>query len=333
MNQQLIGSVLLSEETASTVTQRIRIPPSSLSTGTNELRFQVDLAPISQCSILDFSNLWASILPESSLHLPLRPATAGVVQLRDMSSYPYPFASEPTLSALAFVLPKADASTWNAAAQIALQLGNQSSGAMFNLSVAYDGELPDDVRNTRNLIVIGLPSDLQLLTELKDSLPAPFADGTNVAVLQGQQVAYRFPAEADLGFLELLASPWNADRVILTVAGSTPAGVEQAGKTLTDPAFRSKLRGNFVLVNGESLSVADTRTGLGLSSVADTTSAAVAPPAQAPAVDVTPAALDAPLSVLTTDSSWIPYVIGGLGIMILFVMIIAIATRRRTLPG
>lgn len=331
MNQNLIGSVLLSEQTASTVTQRIRIPASSLTTGTNELRFQGDLAPISQCSILDFSNLWLSILPESILHLPLRPAIAGSVQLRDMSSYPYPFASEPTLSNLAFVLTKNDASTWNAAAQIALQLGRQSSGALFNLAVAYDGEIPDDIRNGRNMIVIGLPSDLPLLKELKDSLPAPFDEGTNVAVLQGQQVAYRFPADADLGFLELLASPWNAERVILTVVGTTQAGIEQASRILTNATSRNRLRGNFVLVNGESLSVADTRTGLGLADISDVSVASAAQPQVAEAgATAIPAS---PVSVLTNDVGWIPVVVGGLAVAILIVLIIAALTRRRTIPN
>lgn len=332
MNQHLIGSVMLSEQTASTVTQRIKIPASSLSTGTNELRFQVDLAPISQCSILDFSNLWLSIQPESVLHLPLRPATAGSVQLRDMSAYPYPFAGEPTLSNLAFVLPKGDPSTWNAAAQIALQLGRQSSGALFNPAVAYDGEIPEDIRNGRNLIAVGLPSDMKLFQEIKDSLPAPFEEGTNVAVLQGQQVAYRFPADADLGFLQLLNSPWNSDRVILAVAGTTQAGIEQASRILTDPLFSGQLRGNFVLVNGESLSVADTRTGLGLASVGDTASVASSP-AQVPAAPGATPAAQSPVSLFATDVDWIPFVIGGLAILIVFVLIVAALTRRRTLPN
>ncbi len=324
MNGNLVGSVLLSQQTASTTTQRIKIPVSSLTTSTNELKFEADLAPLSQCSFLDFGNLWLSILPESILHMPLQPATAGSVSLRDLSSYPYPFASEPTLSNLAFVLPKGDPSAWNTAAQIALQLGRQAAGALFNVGVAYDGEIPDDIRNNRNLIVIGLPANTKLLTEINDSLPAPFEKGTNVAVVQGQQVSYRFPTDTDLGYLELLNSPWNADRVILAVVGSTPAGVAQAGSALTNGLLRGRLKGNFVLVNGESLSVADTRTGLGLASIGD--SANVAP--QAPVTNATPV----PQSVTTMFSSetgWIPLVVGGLVLMILVVMIIAAVTRRR----
>jgi hypothetical protein len=175
---------LLSQQTASTVTQRIKIPVSSLTSSTNELRFEADLAPISQCSFLDFSNLWLSILPESSLHMPIQPATAGSMQLRDLSSYPYPFASEPTLSNLAFVLPKDNPAMWNTAAQIALQLGRQAAGALFNVAAAFDGEIPDDYRNGLNLIVVDLPANNKLLSELNQSLPAPFDKGTNIAVLQ-----------------------------------------------------------------------------------------------------------------------------------------------------
>lgn len=330
MNRNLIGSVLLSDETSSTVTRRIKIPASALVPSGNELRFESDLAPISQCSFLDFSNIWLSVLPESVLNIPLRPATAGAVQLRDLSSYPYPFVAEPTLSTTGFVVSKTDPSSWDAAAKIALQLGRQSSGALFNLAVAYDGEIPDEMRTGRDLIVIGLPAQLKLLTELKDSLPAPFEDGTNVAVLQGQQVAYRFPAESDLGFLELLASPWNADRVILAVAGTTPIGVQQAAQTLTNPQLLNRIKGNFVLVNGESLSVADTRTGLGLASVSNSADVTAR---QIPGVGSTAVPQTSPSGIFASEVDWIPIVVVGLGIAIVIVLIIAAITRRRTIPG
>lgn len=326
LNGNLIGSVLLSQQTATTTTQRIKIPVSSLETNINELKFEVDLAPLSQCSFLDFSNLWFSILPESVLNLPLSAATADAVTLRDLGSYPYPFTSEPTLSNLAFVLSKNDPASWNAAAQIALQLGRQAAGALFNPAVAFDGEIPEDVRNSRNLIVVGLPTNLTILEELNQSLPAPFEVGSNVAVLQGQQVAYRFPAESDLGFLELLASPWNSERVILAVVGTTAEGVRQASTALTDGLLRSRLKGNFVLVNNESLSVADTRTGLGLANVSAEGGAA----AEVPVTSGQTASEPAQAPVFSSGNvSWIPMVVGGLLIAILLVIIIAALTRRR----
>jgi hypothetical protein len=247
------------------------------------------------------------------------------VSLRDLGSYPYPFASDPTLSNLGFILPKNDPSAWNTAAGIAANLGRQAAGALFNLAVAYDGEVPEDIRNNRNLIVVGLPSTTKLLGDINDSLPAPFEKGTNVAVIKGQQVSYRFPTNSDLGYLELLNSPWNADRMILAVVGTTPAGVAQAGNALINPILHSRLKGNFVLVNGQTLSVADTRTGLGLASVGD--AANVAP--QQGTANTTQPAKSPVNTVFSDENGWIPLVVGGLGVMIVIVLIIAALTRRR----
>jgi len=326
MNGKLISSLLLSEQTATTNTQRIKIPASSLTPNTNELRFQVDLAPLSQCSFLDTSNLWFSILPESVINLPLSPATAAAAAPRDMGSYPYPFTGEPTLSNVSFVLSGNDPAGWNTAAQIALQLGRSATGAIFSPGVAFDGEVSDDVRNNKNLIIVGLPAKMKILNELNQSLPAPFDQGTNVAVLKGQQVSYRFPADASLGFLQMLQSPWNPNTVILSVTGTTADGVSQAGNALINPVLRSRLKGNFVLVNGQSLSVADTRTGLGMASVSADGNA----PAQIPVTSGETNSTEAPASVLTGNNvGWIPMVIGGLLIAIVIVIIIAALTRRR----
>ena len=327
MNGNLIGSVLLSQQTATTVTQRIKIPASTVLTGENELKFEVDLAPVSQCSFLDFANLWFSILPETVLNMPLQAAPAGTQSLSDLSLYPKPFTSDPTLSNLAFVLPKNDSTSWNTAAHVAFHIGRQSSGAILNPAVAFDGEIPDVIRNNRNLIVVGLPSKLQIMKDLNSSLPAPFEDGTNVAIVKGQQIAYRFPADADLGYLELLASPWNTDRVILTVVGTTPTGLQQSANALTVNLLRSRLKGNFVLINGESLTIADTRTGLGMAGFSANENATPEP--------MSPAATAAPTSSSSTFSGvrWIPYAVGVLIVAIVVVLIIAAATRRRIISG
>ena len=326
MNGNLIGSLLLSEQTAATNTQRIKIPGSSLTANTNELRFQVDLAPLSQCSFIDTSNLWFSILPESVINLPLTPATADTAAPRDMGSYPYPFTGEPTLSNINFILAKNDPASWNTAAQIALQLGNQAAGAILSPGVAFDGEIPEDVRSNKNLIIVGLPSKMQILNELNDSLPAPFENGTNIAVLKDQQVAYRFPADASLGFLQLLDSPWNSNNSILAVAGTTDDGVKQAGNALIAPILRSRLKGNFALVNGQTISIADTRTGLGMAGVSASGGAA----AEIPVTSGETNSSESPVDVLSgRNVGWIPMVIGGLLIAIVIVIIVAALTRRR----
>ena len=323
LNGKLIGGLRLSDETAATVTQRINISPSLVLPGSNQLRIQANLAALTQCSLADITNLWVSIFPESSLHLPLGQAVIDSSNVQNLSVYPYPFINIPTLSNTAFILGKNDPSSWAVASQIAYGFGNQSSGSIFDLAVAYDGAVPDEIRNDRDLIVVGLPKDLKFISELKDSLPAPFEAGQNLPVVKNQQVAYRFSPGASLGYLELLAAPWNPSRTILAVVGSTRDGIQMAGNALTDPALRNRLGGNFALVNADNISVMDTHTGIGLGGISanpEVTSQAVVPVSTPiPSTPITPAARPV----------WILPAVGILVLLIVGVLIFALISSRR----
>jgi hypothetical protein len=191
---------------------------------------------------------------------------------------------------------------------------------VIDLNAAFDDAVPEDLRNSRDLILIGLPSELTLISELKDSLPAPFETGQNIPVVDNQQVSYRFPPDTSIGYLQLLPSPWNSSRTILAVVGSTDEGVGLAGNALSDPLLRSRLAGNFALVSAENISVADTRTGLGMGGLAenpDVISEPVVPePNSGPAV---PAA----------RPTWILPAVGVLVFLTLVVLIVALISSRR----
>ncbi|RPJ27046.1 MAG: hypothetical protein EHM33_09375 [Chloroflexi bacterium] len=320
LNEKLIGGLRLSDETAATVTQRLNISPSLVLPGTNQLRIQADLAAHTQCSLANATDLWVSILPESSLHLPLQQTPIDSSNLQNLSAYPYPFVNMPTLSNTAFILSENDPASWAVASQIAYGFGNQAHGSILDLAVAYDGAVTDEIRNNRDLIVVGLPMELKLIAELKDSLPAPFEAGKNTPVITNQQVTYRFAPEASLGYLQLLAVPWNPSRTVLAVLGSTHAGIQMAGNTLTDPGLRDRLTGNFALINAENISVVDTRTGFGLGGIAagpEVASQAVVPES-APA-STTPAA----------RPGWILPVVILLAISIVGVLVFALISGRR----
>ncbi len=320
LNENQIGSLRLSDQTATTVTQRMNISPSLVLPGVNQLRIQADLAATTQCSLTDATDLWASILPESSLHLPLQQIPVNGNNLQNLSAYPYPFVNMPTLSNTAFVLSKSDPASWAVASQIAYGFGSQAHGSILDLAVAYDGAVTDDLRNNRDLIVVGLPTDLKLISELKDSLPAPFEAGQNTPVVKNQQVTYRFAPEANIGYLQLLAAPWNPSRTILAVLGSTHDGVQMAGNSLTDSTLRNRLTGNFAYINGENISVVDTRTGFGLGGI--TTKPEVqsqaAVPVSAP-VSSTPAA----------RPGWILPAVVVLAVLIVAVLVVALVLGRR----
>lgn len=320
LNGQLLGGLPLTADTAATVTERLNISPSLVLPGNNQLRIQADLATPSLCSLSDVNNLWASILPESTLSLPLEQAAIDSNNMQSLSVYPYPFINHPTLSNTAFVLPKNDPASWTIASQIAFGFGSQARGAVLDLAAAYDGEIPEDIRTSRDLIVVGLPSDLTFLSEIKDSLPAPFEAGKDDPILENLQVTYRFSPGTNIGYLELLAAPWDPARTILAVVGNTRDGVQMAANALTEPTLRNRLAGNFAMINADNLSVVDTRIGTGLGGMSanpEVTSELVVP---TPAVAVPdPAA----------RPTWILPAVGLLAFLILGVLIFAFISSRR----
>jgi hypothetical protein len=320
LNGNLIGSLRFSDETASTATQRIRISPSQVLPGSNQLRIQAELAAPTNCGLTDQTNLWASVLPESSLYLPLQQAPVDFNSLQNLNVYPYPFVNIPTLSNTAFILDDSNPASWAAASQIAFSLGDRVRGSVIDLAAAFDDEVPEEIRNSHDLIVVGLPSELTLISELKDSLPAPFEDGQNIPVVDNQQVSYRFPPETSIGYLQLLASPWNSSHTILAVVGSTDDGVQLAGNALIDPLLRSRLAGNFALVSAENISVADTRTGLGMGGLAENDEVISEPVVPEPAPNP---------AVSAARPVWILPAVGVLVFLIVVVLIAALVSSRR----
>ncbi len=318
LNNHIIGDARLSDQTAASVTQRIRIPKSVVVPGINQIRIQAYLATPSLCSAVD-KNLWLTVMPESLLHLPLVAEPIGNLDLVDLSVYPYPFINIPTLSDTAFILSKSPAS-WAVASQIASNLGSLAKGTIIDLEMAFDGQIPDEVRKNNDLIIVGMPSDLQIITELNSSLPGPFEAGGNSTVIRNQQILYRFSSDLDLGYLELLDAPWDNAHTVLAVVGNSENGVKLAGGALVDTLLRNRLRGNFALINGANVTVADTRTGFGLGSLSSEATG------ESVVIESTPVVLETTTSA--PRLTWIPYVIALLFVLIVVVLFLAVKSSR-----
>ncbi len=263
LNQQRIGSITIDANNQNYASTQIPLPASILRPGRNTVEIAAGLLPKDSCSIYTFNDLWMTVFPESVLHLPLTAAapTSDVVQ--DLKAYPKPFNDDPALGLVAFVLPQNDPSAWTTAGKVAYDLGAQANGSAFSFETAFDGQVTDEMRG-RNLIVVGLPSELTILQDMKDAMPAYFEKGSNLAILQSQEVVYRVAPGKDLGYLELFPSGWNDQRAVLLVLGTTATGNASAGTALTDLNLHETLHGNFTIVDGTQLTVVDTRTGLGM---------------------------------------------------------------------
>jgi hypothetical protein len=202
---------------------------------------------------------------------------------------------------------------------IAFNLGRSANSAPFDLALAYDGQIPEEVRRNHDLIIIGLPRELAIITELQDELPAPFEEGNNVAILTNLPVEYRLPEGVELGYLELFNAPWDSVRTILAVLGNATGGVQQAGDALTTASQGSARKGDFALINGETVSSTDTRTGSVVESVVSGTTPT--PSAHALPTEMAPVQ---PLSVSAASRDWVPVVVIGLVVMMVVILLIGV---------
>lgn len=261
LNGEPIASVRLDDTSTRLGNTRLMLPATALRPGSNQITIRADLLPKAICIDPRSSGLWMSIRPESLLHLPLAPAQADTTtKIVDLSRYPLPLTTQANLSDLALVLSPDDPTGWEVAAEIAFDLGPQMQGTLVDLAVAYADAVSEPVREERNLLIIGRPSRLALIEELGSMLPAPFSDGSDLAAEPDAPIVYRTAEATDIGYVQMLVAPWNDERTIMAVLGSSDKGLRWAGAALIMPDLRTKLAGNLAVVRDTQIESSDTRT-------------------------------------------------------------------------
>ncbi len=249
LNGVPVGSVRFSDETTRVTTSRITLPPSAARSGANILTIQTNLAPRSLCTDTRAADLWATIWPESALHLPMKPSTAEPRRTFNLSSYPLPFTLNPSLATTAFVVPQNAPIAWNAAALLAFHIGRQTRDAVLQPIVVFADNVPADVRTSRDLLIVGRPATLPILADLSDVLPAPFDPGSDTPRSVDTPVVYRVPPDASVAYLQIVTAPWNPERVVVAALGSDDASIDQATLMLIDPRQRTRLTGTLAIID------------------------------------------------------------------------------------
>jgi cellulose synthase operon protein B len=318
LNDQRINSARFTEETSQGL-NIIKVPlyAEALRAGDNRLVIQVEMRPINICSTFSDQGLWATVSANSLLHIPLFPARPGETNmLINLSQFPSPFISSPTLGDVVFVLAPNNVESWRVAAQLAAQLGRRATGQLLTPQLTFADALSDDFLQN-HLIVVGEPAQLPLVSEMADAMPAPFEPGSNMVTERTLTVAYRLPEGTSLGYIELFASPWNIERSVLTLLGSTPEGLTWALQALTDSTLRGRVTGNYVVVNRTQILATDTRIG-------DTTIV----PSGEQALPTTPVVPTDPTPVQAT-SNWILPAIIVISLLIVGVLVIVVIRSLR----
>lgn len=321
LNDQRIGSLQFTAETARQQNAfKIALQPEALRPGDNRLVLQVDMRPTNLCSDFTTNGLWFTISPASLIHLPLVPAQAGQGSLlTNLNLFPYPFTSTPSLNGLTMIVAPQDPAAWNAASQISALLGRRATGKILTPGLAFADAIPPEARET-SLLLIGRPADLPVLAEMSAAMPAPFEPGSNLALERSFPVTYRLPESAALGYVELFASPFNPEKSVIAFLGGTPEALNWTLAALTDPNLRSKLTGNYAVINQQQILAADTRLG------ESSNLSATAWPGSTP---TTPVAAPAPAQAQTRPNWMFPVIlVSSLG-MLGLLLYVALSSRRR----
>lgn len=255
LNDEQIGSVRFSDETTNLGSYLVRIPLTAVRPGRNNLQLRAELVPLRSCNDLGAA-AWLAIRPESWLHLPLAPAQKPDANSFTLSQYPDPFTLDTTLGTTALIVPPNDTRAWNIATRLAFDLGNRASGTLTTLRAAYADNIPADLRSQYDLLLVGQASTLPFLAELDAELPASFAADSDRVADEKLPVDFLIPPDVNLGYLQLLPTPWSSEHAILTVLGDSPAGVEQALNALLISSQRTQLASNFAVVEADRLFVA-----------------------------------------------------------------------------
>jgi hypothetical protein len=256
LNGQIINSTALDKESEQLTTLRIKFPAGLMRYGENHLTISANLLADTSCDTTGFSNPWVIISDQSTFHLPISTSESfSQLSLMDLKNYPAPFLTHSDLGDVAFVLPRSSPASWGIAGKMAYALGDTANPIISGLKVVYADDVSPEVRANNSLIIIGRASTLPLLTEINDSLPAPF-DVTNDTASERQlQVVYRIPEGVSVGYLELLNSPFNIDRAILVMSGNDDNGLILAGNAMLVSDLRNQVSGLFAVTNGVQVAV------------------------------------------------------------------------------
>lgn len=250
LNDQDISSNVFTKDSVQVTQLQIKIPKGILKVGTNRLQINASMVPSLSCDTTGFSDPWFTISNQTKLHIPVSQENVAAPLLRDFKFYPSFLTSQSDFGDVAFILSKANPSNWNVAAQLTYQLSRVNTPVISNLSVAYADDVPENIREDYSMVVVGRASQQPFLTELNNSLPAPFDQTNDTASERQMQVIYRIPPGVSVGYLELLASPYNTQKTIIVVSGNDDPGVEKSGSTLIQGELQSQLSGVFAVTNG-----------------------------------------------------------------------------------
>lgn len=254
-------SIQLNPEDNNDFWEKIILPTSRLQSGTNEIDIQIGAEWSGACASPDeLTRFWTTIYDDSFLFLPLEEYQEDLSF--DLAEYPQIISEKSGLQDVTIIIPpNATSQEVDGMVQLLSSLGNAVGGGEFTFQVNLsDDNTIDDPPPGRNFILLGRPTRNSYLSRINDQLPQPFLPDRDEVRQEIDSVVYRIPADYDLGYIQLLPVPWDNDRVMLAVTGTTDVGFQWAIEALSISTLSRQLDGNLAIItNQEEIRTMDTR--------------------------------------------------------------------------
>lgn len=202
-----------------------------------------------RCQRIMDEQVWGTLHRDTSFSMP-RDSLVEMPNLRLLAQAGFPFTRRADLGETAFVLPRdPSADEMTSLLAVAARLGTFTRGAP-SLGAYTADKLPPEVRDGRDLIVIGTPSRQAFLgTIAKAQQPSyQLLGGSQQQLSVARDPYLRSSDFAGHGIIEEMISPWNAQRVLLLVSGRDDVLLERARQVFTDPTLFGGLSDDLALV-------------------------------------------------------------------------------------
>lgn len=343
LNGSPIATVGLSAETVQDGRLQANLSSNYVAGRSNRLLITAKMITLDRCSALA---TWVVVKQDSRLYLEHN-QTAGYSL--DLRYYPYPFDRQAGLGDTLYVLPQdALPVEWEAMLRVVAAMSQAARGTYFMPTIALvESALNDQpMLGDYHLVLVGRPTRNFALQQANSSLPQPFLPNSDLIEQRLSQVVLRLPPGLSLGYLQLIASPWNPERVLLAVTGTTDEGMQWAVDALANEYW--SLSGNLSILREDQIQAVDTRLltrgGVAMAvatAVPEMITATVTPPSfemtvTAPISVTGTTATPRPVGTVTADEQsapgWLVPFVAVMSVVIVGVLGAA-AWQRRRRPG
>ncbi len=221
--------------------------PENLIKPTSKLQVAFRLNPLEsdKCGIETDQQLSGTVHSDTNFKL----NRENSVQLPDLAllSVGFPFAAPQDLSNTAIVVPDAPSSNdLQTLLEFSARVGRLSQADSVKVNAYTTATLPEDVRNTRNLVSIGLRDKFPLPDAFKPEAKG-FALGHMFSRQWNQDQVVTLPDNG--GVIKQIISPWNKERVLLALSSQSEPGLKSIQTVLNRDLWFYQLKGDTVLIN------------------------------------------------------------------------------------